>query len=224
MVKIVGELGQVARSFHHVAAHHGGQGQLGVAVLAGVQVQHPRYEGALQPCARAAAGVEAAARQLRAPLEVYDAQPLAQLPVRQALEAQFHRVAFLAVNAVIFGIAAERNFGQRHIGQAQQHLVNPLLDFLGAGLQLVHLAAQRAHLLYDFGRGRLPGGAGVSDFPVHLVAPVAYLVGLCLVLPPGGVQFQQLFHGVRLAAGLHRPPHRLRVAPYLLNGNHSFQP
>ena len=72
--------------------------------------------------------------------------------------------------------------------------------------------------------GRLPGGAGVSYLAVDLVAAVAYLVGLRAVAPPGGVQFQQFVHRVRLAAGLHRLADSFGVAPHLLNGNHSFQP
>ena len=142
----------------------------------------------------------------------------------QTLEAQLGGFALLPVDAVVVGIAAHGDIVQREVGQAQQQLAHPFLCVMGAGFQIVHLAAQSAHLLDDFRGGRLPGGAGVSYLAVDLVAAVAYLVGMRTVAPPGRVQFQQLVHWVIFAAGLHRLTDGLGVAPHLLNGNHSFQP
>ena len=93
--------------------------------------------------------------------------------MRQALEAQVGGFAFLPVDAVVFGVVAFGDVRQRQIGQAQQHFVYAGLGGLGAGLEFVDLPAKGSHLLDDFGRRGVPGGAGVADFPVDLVALVA---------------------------------------------------
>ena len=54
-VEVVAELRQVAGADQALALHHRGRVDLGVAVLAGVQVEHPGDQRALQPRARAAA-------------------------------------------------------------------------------------------------------------------------------------------------------------------------
>ena len=92
------------------------------------------------------------------------------------------------------------------------------------GVQLVHPAAQRAHLLDDLRRRGLSGGAGVADLAVYLVAPVANLVGFRPVAAPCRVQFQYPGHCVGFSAGFHGLADGVGVAAYLFNGYHSFWP
>ena len=72
----------------HSRLHHGRRVDLGVAVLRGVQVEHPRDQRALQPRAPALEHVEARARDLHAALEVDDAERGAELPVRLRREVE----------------------------------------------------------------------------------------------------------------------------------------
>ncbi len=87
-VQVVAELGQVAGADHAVGAHHEGRIDLFVAVLAHVHVDKPVGQRALQAGAGALQQVEAAAGELDAPLEVDDAQRLAQFPVRLGREVK----------------------------------------------------------------------------------------------------------------------------------------
>jgi hypothetical protein len=58
-----------------------------------VEVDHPGDEGALQVRASAAKDVKPGARQLRASLEVDDAQRFTDLPVRLRLKVERRRLA-----------------------------------------------------------------------------------------------------------------------------------
>ena len=60
---------------------HVGRQDLGVAVLAGVEVEHEVGEGALEACSRAEVDDEAGAGDFGGAVEVEDVEGLAELPV-----------------------------------------------------------------------------------------------------------------------------------------------
>ena len=80
--EVFGKLGQLAGAKERAAVDHGGRQDLGVAVLASVEVEHEGGEGSLEAGALAEVDGEAGAGDFGGAFEVEDAEGLADLPVR----------------------------------------------------------------------------------------------------------------------------------------------
>ena len=118
MVKVVRELGQVPGAFHDLPTHQDREQHLGVAVLGGVEVQHPGDEGPLQLGAGAGKNIEAAAGELHSPLEVYNSQLLAQLPMGPGWEGQSHRLSPISRHHIALFVQTRRHVGSGQVGQS----------------------------------------------------------------------------------------------------------
>ncbi len=142
--RVVGELGQLAGAAHGRVLDEVGRGDLGVAVLAGVQVEHELRERARQPRPRAHQHGEARARQPARAVEVEDAERGAEVPVRARGVALVARLLAPGVHdGVVLGAGAvgRRRVGQ--VGHVQQRLLDARLDVGEAPLDLLDLARQR---------------------------------------------------------------------------------
>ena len=119
---------------------------LPVPVLARLEVEHERRERARQPRAGAGQHREPGAGQLRAALEVENAERGPEVPVRGRLEVEAARLAPRALDPV-GGLVAPA--GDRVVG----HIRDPLLgrrqlrvDALGLRLELANLLLEGLHL------------------------------------------------------------------------------
>ncbi len=86
------ELGQLAGAEQAAGVHHEGRQHFGVAVLAGVHVEHEVDERALQFGPQVPVEREAGAGDFGGALQVEDAQILAQVPVRLGFEIELGRL------------------------------------------------------------------------------------------------------------------------------------
>ena len=80
--EVLGELGELAGAEERLGVDHVGREDFGVAVLAGVQVEHEVGQRAFEAGSLAEVDDEARAGDLGGALEVEDAEALADLPVR----------------------------------------------------------------------------------------------------------------------------------------------
>ena len=172
---VVLELRQLAGAFEDLAVDDVGRPALGVAVLAGLHVEHELGERAVQPRDRAAQEREARARELGAGVEVH-AERRAEVDVvpRRELEAARRApAAHLDVGALV---RADRHARVGQVGQRHQHRRQLGLDRLQPRRRALELAGDAVHL------GHL--GAGVGALPLLLadllrqaVAPRLQLLG-----------------------------------------------
>ncbi len=136
------ELRQLPGAVHGVGIDQERRQHLGVAMLAGVQVEHEVHQRALQPRAQVPIDGEARAGQLGGALQVEDAQLLAQLPVRLGREVELRRRAPAAhFDVVRFGLA-DRNAVVGKIGDAGQDVAQSCVRLLGNLLGFRDLLAQ----------------------------------------------------------------------------------
>jgi hypothetical protein len=131
----------------------------GVTVLAGVQVEHEVDERARQPRALAHQHGEPRAGDLRAALEVEDAQLGPEVPVRLRLEVERGGIAHAPHFAVVVGAPADRHARMRDVGNEQQQVPALVLERLERGVLLLDLLAAGAvgvHQRGDVFAGLLP--------------------------------------------------------------------
>src|SRR6185436_17780244 len=171
------ELGQLPGAHQRLAAHHEGRQHLAVAVLAGVEVEHQRDERPLEPRAGAEVGGEARAGELGAALEVEDAEPRSEVPVRLRREVEARRLADDALDAVGALVGAHRHALVRQVGQRQ--LEARKLAFDGGELPFLRfdLALEPRHR-----RDRLVGVVALS---LELADLLARRVAVALLLLDG---------------------------------------
>src|SRR5258708_40072034 len=81
-VILIGEFGELSDALKALRTNHERRRDLGVTVFASVDVQHELDERPLQLRSPIREQDEAAARELRCPLEIYQAQALAEVHVR----------------------------------------------------------------------------------------------------------------------------------------------
>jgi hypothetical protein len=87
-IEHIAKLGQVARADHDFGAHHEGRIDFLVAVLVDVNIGEPIDQRPLQSRTGALEQIETRAGKFDPALEVDDAQPGANLPVRQRREVK----------------------------------------------------------------------------------------------------------------------------------------
>ncbi len=132
--------------------HQEGRQHFGVAVLAGVHVEHEIDERALQLRAQAPVQGEARAGDLGGALEIQDAQFRAQVPVRLGLEIELRRLAHAPHFHVVVGVSAHRHGFVRHIGDAGQQFAELLVQRLSPVRRgRRSLRRHGAHLLLPLG-------------------------------------------------------------------------
>ena len=158
------EFGKLRGAEHGVVAHEKRRRDLGVTVLAGVQVEHELGESALEPRESPLKHDEARARELRSRLEIHQAERLADLEMLLRLEGEIRWRAPFALFDIGVGIGPDRHVGcgiVRDRGeQSPQLVVEPLF----VGLARLNGALQRANLVHQtFGRRLVLLGLGLAD-------------------------------------------------------------
>src|SRR5207247_8138029 len=146
LVRVVGELGDLARALHRRALHDERWLYLHVAVLPGVQVEHKVDEGAHELRSGAHKDREPRPRYLRAAREVEQPQLFADLPVW--LAALRSRLTPCPHDLVVRRVAV-RHVRQRQVRDVEQLLVARLLDTLTIRFAPVDTLAQGAALPAD---------------------------------------------------------------------------
>ena len=188
---VFAELRQLAGTGHRLRVDKVRQVELGVAVLAGVHVQHELRQRAVQARQRAAQHGEARAGQLRGGLGVEQAVRVAQFDVLARLEVEFGRLPPAAHLDVVVLVPADRHAGQRHVRHVHLPGLLPRLDLGELGLGLRQLLAE----VFDLVEQRLDvlaAGLGLPD---------RFRAGVLAVLQVLGAQLQVLAAGVEFAPG-----------------------
>ena len=176
-------------------------------------VDHPRDEGALQRGPPALQHVEARPGQLCASLEVYDVQPLADLPVGRGLEVEGRQVLRRTEHDVLVLVLADGHVVAGYVGQRQEEAVELLLDGACLGIQFLDAAADLPHLVDELGRLLLRR----TDLPAHLVAAGPEVVALVHHGPALTVQAENAVHVDVIAPQLDGAANAVCVVPYNLD-------
>ena len=103
-----------------LVAHQQRRRDLGIAVLAGLQIEHELAKRALEPGQLALQDDEARTGQLGRGLEIHQAQRLADLEMLLRREVERRRLAMAADFAIVVGIGAVRHVVERQIGDDGQ--------------------------------------------------------------------------------------------------------
>ncbi len=148
------ELGQHRHPDHGLRVHQVRHPDLGEAVLASVEIQHELHERPVEPGRRAPHHGEARLGDLARPVEVEDAEGLADLEVLLRLEGELSRRAPAAHLDVVIGRATHRHarVGQvRHLEQQalepRVHLLHEPVENLDALRHLAHARHGRLRIL-----------------------------------------------------------------------------
>jgi hypothetical protein len=166
------EPGKVPGPGQRLGVGHERRQDLGETSVTRVEVQHEADEGPLQPGALVHVDGEARARDLGRPLEVQDAQALADVPVGLGVEIEVRRRPPAPDFPIVFGAASDGNGFMRDVRDIEQGLPDLLFDGLEALVEAGDLVADLPHL-QDPGRG-------VRAFLFH---PGDLLGGLVLLRP-----------------------------------------
>ncbi len=113
-----------------------GRRDLRIPVLAGVEIHHEGAERAREPGPHPVEHREARSRQLARALEVEDAEPLTDVPVRLRLEAEARLLAPCANDGIVFRGRPDGGEGVGDVGHCQQQLLDPALDLLESPFEL----------------------------------------------------------------------------------------
>ena len=124
-----------------------GRVDLLVPVVAGVEIEHPGDEGALEAGTVAAEEVEAGAGDLDSALEVDDAEVLGDLPVRLGGEVEGALGAVLGDDDVAGLVGGYRHVGQWHVGDVEHEVVE-------AGVDGLHLFVEGGDAIPEFAHGK----------------------------------------------------------------------
>src|ERR1039458_9476419 len=184
---------------HALASHQVGRQDLGVAVLAGRDVEHPGDQGTLQPGALAAQDGEAGPADLGGALEVEDAEPVPQLEVGARLEVEVRGVAPGANRDVAAVVGADGGGLVRRVGDIEEERLDAPLQLAQLGLARLHPGLELGELRpLLVGGGTADGGGGAAALGLGRFDLVAE--------PPGShVELEDLVDGGRLVLEL-RPP------------------
>ena len=126
--QIVGELRELTRAEERRVLHEERRQHFDIAVLSRVHLQHEMDERTLEPRRISEQHRETRSGELRRTLEVEQAEPFADLPVRLRCEVVGLRLAPGAHDLVVFGALPVRHGRKRHVRNAEE----PLLE-LGSG-------------------------------------------------------------------------------------------
>jgi hypothetical protein len=209
---VVAKLRQLRGPEHRLVAHQQRRVDLGVAVLAGVQVEHEVGQRALQPCQRALQHHEARAGQLRRRLEVHQPERLADLEMLPGLEVERARAPQLAHLDVGGFVRPHRHVVGRHIGDGGQRLVQLVIDLLGRGFGLRHPLLDPRDLAHQrLGARLVLRLLGLADLLRRRVAPLLQALQF-RDQPPALLVERHEALGLRLQpTALERPVEGLRV-------------
>ena len=166
------ELGQLPRTGHGGAVEQEGRKELRIPVLPNVEVDHEVDQRPFQPRPRSLQEVEARGRHFHAPLEVQDAQALADLVVRLDGKGRLAIEAPLPDQRVGRRIGPVRHRGIRWVRDLEQQHVQTRVDRPQLLLDRLDLLAQPAHLLDR----RLVAAAGQLLRPLVLLGLLAFQV------------------------------------------------
>ena len=133
------ELRQVAGPDQRRRVHHERRLHLAVAVLGGVQVEHEVDERTLETRTRTAQHGEARAGDLRATLEVDDAECRPQIPVGLRLEVEGARFAHGADDRVVGRRLPHRHRLMRKVGEDEHRALALVLDRVELDAELLDL-------------------------------------------------------------------------------------
>ena len=163
---IVFELRQLPRAEHHVIAHQQRRIDFGVAVLAGVEIEHELPDRALEPRQALLQHHEARAGQFRRRLEIHEAERVAEIVMRLRRERVVaHRAEDVALHIAVLvdalGHVVQRQVrdrgelsGELFVRRLRRHF-----ELRHRGLELGDLGHQRAR------RARRPWPSWRRRFP-----------------------------------------------------------
>ena len=188
----VAKLGQVAGLVQVLLTDDGGEVELGIAVLADVEVEHEGDEGALQAGAFALEDVEAGACELDAAFEVDDVERLAQVPVRPGVEVELAQGADVLSHDIAALVGADWNVGSRDVRDFEHEGVELFFDCVQVLVEDVYGVAERLAL-------RLQAlallGRGLAHLAADGVALGLEVVGLLDVLAAPFVKLEDAVDG-----------------------------
>ena len=147
--EVLGKLGQLPGTKQRVAIDQEGRQHLEIAMLPGMNIQHEAGQRPLQPGAQAPVDGKARTRDLGRPLEVENAQALAQLPMRLGRKIESRRLA-PAQHLHVIRFALSRGhavLGQ--VGDSHQKRAHGFFRLGRASLQLFRLLLQLPGLIHD---------------------------------------------------------------------------
>ena len=159
---IFGKFRQLRGAEHGVVAHEKRRVDLGIAVLARVQVEHELSQRPFEPRQRSFQDDEPRAGELRRGLEIHQPERLAELEMLLRLKREFLRLADLTQNLVGAGIRRrpahrQREYSGMIASSVLQLVVEPLLVRLARldrgleGCDLVHEALGSPLILLGLG-------------------------------------------------------------------------
>ena len=140
--QVVFELGQLAGAVQRGGVHHERRQNFGVAVLAGVQVEHEVGQRPLQLRAQLPVDSKTRARDLGGALQIQNSQRLSQIPVRLGREIELRRLAPAADFLVVRRRAAHGHARVRHVGNPDQQPAQLAVELLRNFFMLLDLLAQ----------------------------------------------------------------------------------
>ena len=177
--QILLEFRQLAGAEQAVAVDQIGYVGLGIAVLAGVGVEHELGQRPVQARQGAGHDHEARAGQLGRRVEVQAAQGLAQVDMILGLEIELRYLAPGALLAVVLLVLPVRDRVMRNVGHAERDIAQRGLHLVQRFFGHLELVSQAGHLVQQ-GLDVLPRGLGLADGLGARVALVLQFLGLHL--------------------------------------------
>ncbi len=140
--EVGGEFRQLSGAVHGLGIHQVRRQNLGVAVLAGVQVEHEVGQRPLQPRSQVPVHREACAGKLGGAFEIEHAQRFAQFPVRLGSEIELRRRAPAPDFDIIFGRLSHGHAFVRQVGDAGENVLQTGFELCRRFLALLNLFPQ----------------------------------------------------------------------------------
>src|SRR5580704_15910919 len=169
---IVAKLRQLRRPIHHLVAHQQRWGDLGVTMLAGVQIEHELPERAREPRQPTLKHNETGAGELGSSLEIHLAERLAEIKMLLGPKAVVSLGPKMMMLDVLARILAVRHLVERQIRYLRKRLFQSLGELPFLLLQVGNQGLERGDLGQQLlGRFLLVAFLGRADFLGSGIAP-----------------------------------------------------
>ncbi len=133
------KLGQLPGAIHRFGIHQKRRQDFGIALLAGVNIEHEVGQRPLQPRPRIPVNRKPRAGKLRGPLQIQNPELFAQLPMRLGSEVELRRRSPATHFYIVGRRLAHRHRGVRHIRNSHQNFIQPRVILFGRRSQLLNL-------------------------------------------------------------------------------------
>src|SRR5262249_4210148 len=156
------EFGELPDPEHRRPADQMGHPDLGIAVLARVEVEHEGRECSFQARGRSPEHREARFRDLGGPLEIEEAERFADFVMGLRREGKLSRLPPLSDLGIVLAAGADWHRWMRQVRKLQEEVLDLLVDRLDVTVQRLDAIADLAHARL-LGRRVLPPALGLPD-------------------------------------------------------------